>query len=124
MIISKIDKLLENRFFQGLNWDDIKCLDLDLFSKRSYQKGDIVITQDTPGREMYLITNGELVITRKNPRESIELARGSKGEYVGEMALFDGNLRSATVKAESDLEVLVLTHGVTDLAIRNLAGGQ
>lgn len=109
MHTSKLDRLLKNRFFKGLNKVDLEIVDEDLFIERSYNKGDTIITQDTLGDEMYLILSGEVLISRDNSSESIELARRSVGDYVGEMALFDGNVRSATVTAITDVELFVLS---------------
>lgn len=105
---SKIERLSNNHFFDGINKSDIENLDTDLFIEKEFYKGDILIKQDTHGSEMYLINSGEVLVTRQSNLEDVDLATRRANEYVGEMALFDGSLRSATVKALTDVNVYAI----------------
>jgi CRP/FNR family cyclic AMP-dependent transcriptional regulator len=61
------------------------------------QEGDI-------GRDFYLVVAGMASVRRKGRR----VATIGPDEYFGELALLDQRPRSATVTAESDMELLVL----------------
>jgi voltage-gated potassium channel len=64
---------------------------------------DIIVRQGEAAHSMYFITSG---------RVEIELAEGSvhlaEGEFFGELAILDGKRRSATVRATTDVRLLVL----------------
>jgi len=64
-----------------------------------------LIVEKTPADKAYLILDGEVSVRRGGE----EVARVGKGELIGEMALVNHKLRSATVVAETPLEVLHFT---------------
>jgi len=64
-----------------------------------------LIVEKTPADKAYLILDGEVSVRRGGD----EVARVGKGELIGEMALVNHKLRSATVVAETPLEVLHFT---------------
>lgn len=64
----------------------------------------LLVEEGKPGHEFFLILDGYATVVR-NGRKAATLG---PGEYFGELALLDRGLRSATVKAASDMNVLVL----------------
>src|SRR5690606_26908798 len=74
-----------------------------------YAKGERVISQGEEGELMYVVIGGQASIQLQGPEgEMAEVARVSKGEYFGEMALLTGDKRSATVVALDDLELIAI----------------
>jgi CRP/FNR family cyclic AMP-dependent transcriptional regulator len=67
------------------------------------QSGDILTRQDRVARQGYLIIAGEAVARR----DGVVVGRLGPGELVGEMALLEGIVRSATVAAETAMELFV-----------------
>jgi CRP/FNR family transcriptional regulator len=72
---------------------------------RNFKKGDVIVNEGEIGVAFYIIAKG-----------SVEVVKGgqvvgtlSEGSFFGEMALFDNHPRSASVRAASDCECLVLT---------------
>ena len=61
--------------------------------------------QGEPGDEFFIIIDGAALVTLSLQRRH----RLRPGEFFGEMSLLDGEPRSATVKAETDLRVLVIS---------------
>ena len=57
-----------------------------------------------PGDEFYVLIDGTALVTLSPQRKG----RISPGEFFGDMSLLDGEPRSATVKAETDLRLLVI----------------
>jgi len=57
-----------------------------------------------PGDEFFVIIDGTALVALSPQRRH----RINPGEFFGEMSLLDGGPRSATVKAETDLRVLVI----------------
>jgi CRP-like cAMP-binding protein len=77
--------------------------------KRSLTKGETLFKEGEKGTEAYLIKKGHVSIWRTEEGKRINLATKMEGEIIGEMALIDDTIRSATVTAESDVEVEVIT---------------
>jgi len=66
--------------------------------------GSVLVEEDTVGREFYFILDGTASVKRKGRR----IATLGPGRYFGELALLDRKPRSATVAAETDMNLLVL----------------
>lgn len=77
---------------------------------RFYQKGDVIIQEGMLGHDMFVILKGEVdVIVYTNDGKEVLLATLKEPEMFGEIALFDGQPRTATVVARTDCEILKLT---------------
>jgi putative ABC transport system ATP-binding protein len=73
-------------------------------TKRQFIAGDVVIRQDEPGEEFFLISDGTVDIMR----EGHEVAQLGSGDFFGEAALITGEPRNATVVANDNVETYVL----------------
>jgi CRP-like cAMP-binding protein len=67
-------------------------------------KGTVMTRQGAFGGLAFLIATGQAEVTRDGKR----IAHVGPGDVVGELSLIDGERRSATVTATTDLEVLEL----------------
>ena len=76
---------------------------------RSYDKEKMILIEESAGETFFLIYKGTVKITRMSDdgREVI-LAILGEGDFFGEMALLDGEGRSANVIALEDAKVLTL----------------
>lgn len=63
---------------------------------RDFPAGAVVFEEGDPGSRMYVIQSGEVRILKIVSGREIELARLTAGEAFGEMALLEGQPRSAT----------------------------
>ena len=72
---------------------------------REHQNGEDVIREGTKGRDFFIILEGKAKITRGGDPVT-EIARG---DFFGELALFDPAPRNATVTAVGKLRLAVLT---------------
>ncbi len=68
----------------------------------SLPAGWTIMASDTPADSVYLLLSGETVVKRG----SEVLAQVGPGAVIGEAALIDGTLRSATVSAKTPVRVL------------------
>jgi CRP-like cAMP-binding protein len=77
--------------------------------ERRLRPGQVLAKEGACGTEMYFVRRGTLAIVKRitGGVEQI-VARIGAGEFVGEMALFDRRPRSATMRAETEVELLVL----------------
>lgn len=94
--------------FGGLDIRDRKQIS-ELCTRRRIGPRQVVFHQGDPGREMFIVVSGRLKIsvTSEGGRELSFFILDS-GDIFGELALLDGERRSATVSAISACELLVL----------------
>jgi CRP/FNR family transcriptional regulator, cyclic AMP receptor protein len=76
------------------------------------REGKELTVEGQPGREFFVIIEGDAVVRRGDR----EINRLGAGDFFGEIALVDDRPRTATVVAETPLRALV----VTDRAFRTL----
>lgn len=78
----------------------------------TYQQGETILVEDTPGDQSFRILSGEVMICKSTQRKggSIQLARLGAGEIFGEMYLLDQTgYRSASAVAATDVTVEVIS---------------
>jgi CRP-like cAMP-binding protein len=76
---------------------------------RSYLAGEFIFMQGDPGLGLYIIREGEIVIQRKTESGFIiHLADFKKGDFFGELAMVDGEKRSASAIAKTDAKISVI----------------
>jgi CRP-like cAMP-binding protein len=68
------------------------------------EEGQILVTQDATGNHCFVVIDGEAIAKRGNRK----IATFGPGDHFGELALFDGGPRTATVIAQTPMKVLVL----------------
>ena len=77
--------------------------------RETHAKDTVMFFEGDPGNSCYVITRGEVRISKLIPNIGEEaLAILKPGDYFGEMALIDNFPRSAHAIANTDIEVLVL----------------
>lgn len=78
-------------------------------SERRVMRGQALCEEGNTGDEMFFVRRGTVIVSTAVTGDVEEvLARFGPGEFFGEMSLFDGAPRSATVRAESDVVLLAL----------------
>jgi CRP-like cAMP-binding protein len=77
----------------------------DLAREEMYSPGQDIVTEGQSGGPFFCIIEGraELVVHDKKVREL------GPGSYFGEMSLFEGGLRTATVRAQTHVKALAIT---------------
>jgi CRP-like cAMP-binding protein len=73
-----------------------------------FQDGETIIRQGEYGDCMYVIQEGQVEIIRELDDNRVRLAVRQKGEFFGEMAIFEREVRSATVRALGNARVLTI----------------
>jgi CRP-like cAMP-binding protein len=87
-----------------------------------FSRDDVIIQEGDPGNYLYIIKEGRVrVVTNIEPdNEEIVLSYLNEGDYFGEMSLITGEPRSATVIAETDVELYQLSKSDFDaMLIKN-----
>ena len=73
---------------------------------KTYQDGEAIIRQGEPGDRMYVIQSGCAAVFAQIGGKEIHIAKLNAGDIFGEMALFDKEVRSATVRAVGEARLL------------------
>ena len=98
------DLLKSVPIFSELGRGDLSRL-ARLMVARSYKAGDAVIEENDQAAGFFVVSSGKL----EAERHGKQLATYGPGDFFGEMALFEGFPRSATVRAVDDSELLAMT---------------
>ncbi len=94
--------------FKSLGKRDITNL-TRIIHNRNYLAGEYIFYRGDPGIGLYLIREGEVSISRgDDEKDKITLATFSKGDFFGELAMIDGETRSASAVANSDTRLAVI----------------
>jgi len=89
--------------------DDDRRLLAEKMGRESFCRGMPLFRRGEEGNALYIILRGRIRIFASNRRGSeITLALLGPGEFFGEMALLDGQPRSANAEAAEDAELQVL----------------
>lgn len=92
--------------------------DTVILERRFVPKGQLIIKEGEFGQQAYLIQSGEVFVYVTKDEKEVELARLGAGQIVGEMAvIFDGP-RTASVKALSDCNLIVISRPQFDEKLR------
>jgi len=97
--------------FNSLSKEELEKL-FSESKKEFYPERTPVIRQGEKGDSMYILVEGLLKVfirTNGNSNEEIEVGMITPGQFFGEMSLFTGDDRSATVITETDSIVLEVT---------------
>jgi CRP/FNR family cyclic AMP-dependent transcriptional regulator len=77
--------------------------------RRSYPAGSVILREGDPGDTCYVMRSGQARITREHPDgRAITLTNVGPGEIFGELAMFGGEVRSATVETIVDVEAVAI----------------
>ena len=80
-----------------------------LVRRRAYQRGETIFHKGDPGNAVYLVTRGQVkIVLPAETGEEAVLGLLEPGDLFGELALFDGLPRSATMVALENVETLLL----------------
>ncbi|ASF46579.1 cyclic nucleotide-binding domain-containing protein [Methylovulum psychrotolerans] len=89
--------------------DDPDFIESVQFSKVKYQPDDIILKENEVSQDVYFILDGQVQISTciggEVDRVLPGLARLAKGDFFGELAMFDGEPRSAEVTALTACEI-------------------
>lgn len=82
----------------------------------SYKDGDVIVREGDDSRELYVVQSGEVVVTGSANGSAPETL--GRGDYFGEMSLFQALPRDATAVAKGPTKLLVLEPGSLLLKLR------
>ncbi len=83
------------------------------------EAGRILFTEGDEGELLYVVSNGELAVTKEVDGVERELVVLPAGAFVGELSMLNGEPRSATVKARTDCVLRVYDRNSFESLLRN-----
>ena len=103
-----VDFLSTVPIFSDLNNEELLRIS-KLCSERDYPKGSMIILEEEFGDIIFIILTGTVKITRVNDEgKEVILSLLGPGEIFGEMAILDGEARSANALAQEDCDLLAI----------------
>ena len=79
---------------------------------RRYPAGGVILREGDPGDTCYVLRSGRARVTRQHADgRAITLTNLGPGDIFGELAMFGGEVRSATVEALDDLQAVAILAG-------------
>jgi CRP-like cAMP-binding protein len=75
---------------------------------KTYNDGEVITRQGDVGDCMYVIQQGQVQVLVEKDGVETPLRIASEGEFMGEMAIFDREERSATLRAVGEARVLTI----------------
>jgi len=73
-----------------------------------YGNGEIIVRQGETGNCMFVIQQGSAEVLREGQGGDVRIATLKKGDTFGEMAIFENEVRSATVRALGEARILTV----------------
>lgn len=75
---------------------------------KDYKDGEVLIRQGEVGDRMFVVEEGEVQVLRETDNGEVLLRVAGPGELLGEMSIFDHEVRSATVRAKGPVRALTV----------------
>ena len=103
--------LVATPFFGGLSDPSLDLL-VSMLVERRFDVAATIVAEGEPGRSMYIVHSGELVVSKLGKSGRVVRVTGlGPGDFFGEMTLIEMQNRSVTVVAESPTVLYELTAG-------------
>ncbi len=107
--MSKTDHLRNVPIFTDLSDSDLTKIATKMVS-REYEKGQIILLEESMGETFFIITRGTVKVTRlSDDGREVILAMLGESDFFGEMSLLDGEGRSANIVVNENAEVMTLS---------------
>lgn len=107
--MAQADMLKKVPIFSELTHRDLERL-ARIVVPRSVKAGEAIIEEGDQAAGVFILTSGRMQVVRGGSGQGEQvLATLGPGDFFGEMALFEGFPRNATVRALEDSECLAMT---------------
>ena len=108
--LSALDRILllrEVPIFSQLEPVDLEKI-ADIAEEQLFSNQSLLCSEGEAGNTMFIITSGKVDVIKKTGNRESVLATRASGEFAGEMAILESAPRSATLKAQGDVRVLII----------------
>ena len=117
--LSKLPKI-SNKIKVGFDWaweifyardiSHARIIQTERISRAHFVAGDYIFKKGDPSNNFYIIEQGEVEVLRESGDgdKEIVLARLSNGDFFGEKALLEHRTRTSSVRAKTNVELVVI----------------
>jgi CRP/FNR family transcriptional regulator, cyclic AMP receptor protein len=120
---SKREILTESPLFDNLLPTELSMV-ADLCTTQSFAAGEVVFKEGAVGDALYVIAHGSVEVLHKtNSGKEQLIATMDAPMFFGEMSLIDKEYRSATIRARTATQLLMLTNENLHIFAKNYRNG-
>jgi len=117
--MTNLELLQKTVLFKGSSSEELEMV-LGLFQERQIKPNATIFTENMPAEALYIIKSGSVRITMMvGEGEEMGLLLLGPGEFFGELALIQEEVRLVSARAETAVDLLLLTrkdfHALLDL---------
>jgi CRP/FNR family transcriptional regulator, cyclic AMP receptor protein len=99
--------------------DQERALLAERLDDARFEAGSTIFNSGDPGESMFIVVSGEVEIYFRNSTgQHIGLEIATAGHFLGEISLLDGGSRTASARATTDVEALMVDRGDLDEFLR------
>ena len=107
-VVEYAHRLLATPLLSALSEEELLAVVRGL-EVRTFEAGDVVVTEREPGQSLYLVTGGRVKVFVRNPAgRNFAVAQIGAGDFFGEISSLSGRPRTATVVAAAPTDILEL----------------
>jgi CRP/FNR family transcriptional regulator, cyclic AMP receptor protein len=108
-MMTNLELLQQNLLFKGSSKEELGLI-LGLFQERQIKRNAAIFTENMPSEALYIVKNGNIRISMMaGEGEELGLLLLGPGEFFGELALVQETNRLVTARAETDVDLLLMT---------------
>ena len=109
------ENLLSRCISKALNHVSFDCN--STYQMKFLAQKEILFLEGQEASSVFVVKKGELAVIKNHDKDPVVLGKVSLGEFVGEMAHFNSEPRSATVQALTDCELIEIPMGTLDMVL-------
>jgi CRP/FNR family cyclic AMP-dependent transcriptional regulator len=84
-----------------------------------YEKGSVIFVEGEPSLYLYIVLDGEVRVFKESKDRLLALSVIGEKDFLGELAMFDDSLRSATAVATKDTHLLIIKKSDISHVLKN-----
>ncbi len=105
--LEKIIVLNKVPLFSMLKTEDIHMIST-IASEEAYEDGHVLFKEGDVGDKLFIVVSGKVMILKEQSGEQKHLATLKENDFLGELALFDAETRTATAMCDGPCTFLVI----------------
>ena len=106
------------KFLRDAEWQTL----LAQAEKKVFHEDDVILEEGHKSRGIVIIAKGKAKVCRDHLGFKIQLSEAGPGEIFGEMSFIESDAANASVIAETDVQVVYITHEQVQAIIRENPG--